>query len=146
MSLGRLARTKHIVEVDGSRTSKGSQRFGRKYMIAIEISSFGGPEVLKPRNGKCRWRATARLLCGLKRRAWHGQIRYSDKESIRLRRARPTFRGSMPREVVHSVGAGVDTFKVGERVCAILSGGGYAEYCADAGLSGTADSGRLVRY
>ena len=29
-----------------------------------------------------------------------------------------------------SIGPGVDTWKVGDRVCAILSGGGYAEYCA----------------
>jgi len=31
---------------------------------------------------------------------------------------------------VHSLGADVDNWKKGDRVCAILSGGGYAEYCA----------------
>src|ERR1700722_9973948 len=31
---------------------------------------------------------------------------------------------------VSAIGASVRTWKVGDRVCAILSGGGYAEYCA----------------
>jgi putative PIG3 family NAD(P)H quinone oxidoreductase len=32
--------------------------------------------------------------------------------------------------IVHSVGDGVNVFKPGDAVCAIVSGGGYAEYCA----------------
>jgi NADPH:quinone reductase len=32
--------------------------------------------------------------------------------------------------VVSAVGAGVDRWRVGDRVCALVAGGGYAEYCA----------------
>jgi NADPH:quinone reductase len=31
--------------------------------------------------------------------------------------------------VVEQLGPGVDTWRVGDRVCALLAGGGYAEYC-----------------
>jgi len=37
--------------------------------------------------------------------------------------------------IVEAVGAEVDSVKIGDRVCALLTGGGYAEYCvADADL------------
>ena len=37
--------------------------------------------------------------------------------------------------IVEAVGADVDSVKIGDRVCALLTGGGYAEYCvADAEL------------
>ena len=31
--------------------------------------------------------------------------------------------------IVDAVGPGVDTFRVGDAVCALVAGGGYAEYC-----------------
>ena len=31
---------------------------------------------------------------------------------------------------VEEIGAGVDSWRVGDSVCALVSGGGYAEFCA----------------
>src|SRR5215471_6840230 len=31
--------------------------------------------------------------------------------------------------VIEGLGPGVDTWRVGDRICALLAGGGYAEYC-----------------
>ena len=42
----------------------------------------------------------------------------------------PTHPGLEAAGVVASVGAAVREFKVGDPVCALLQGGGYAEYCA----------------
>src|SRR4051812_18168979 len=32
--------------------------------------------------------------------------------------------------IIENVGAAVSSFKIGDRVCALVTGGGYAEYCA----------------
>lgn len=41
----------------------------------------------------------------------------------------PSYPGLEAAGVVTAVGAAVRDFKVGDRVCALLQGGGYAEYC-----------------
>jgi len=42
----------------------------------------------------------------------------------------PTHPGLEAAGVITAVGAAVREFKVGDKVCALLQGGGYAEYCA----------------
>lgn len=98
-------------------------------MTAVEISEYGGPEVLKtttrptPKPGAedALIRVTA---AGVNRpdaiqRAGHyppppGQ---SDLPGLEI-----------SGEVV-AIGAGVDGLSVGDKVCALTPGGGYAEYC-----------------
>jgi NADPH:quinone reductase len=47
----------------------------------------------------------------------------------------PTYPGLEVSGTIQELGAGVSEFKRGDRVCALLQGGGYAEYCvAPAGL------------
>lgn len=49
----------------------------------------------------------------------------------------PTYPGLEAAGVVAAVGSAVIDFKVGDKVCALLQGGGYAEYC-------TADEGQVL--
>lgn len=49
----------------------------------------------------------------------------------------PTYPGLEVAGVVAAVGSAVGDFKVGDKVCALLQGGGYAEYC-------TADEGQVL--
>jgi NADPH2:quinone reductase len=99
-------------------------------LVAIEISAFGGPEVLKPMN---RPKPVAR----------------EDEIVIRVEAAGVARADTLQRQgnyppppgasdipgldaagTVDSIGANVKNFRPGDRVCAILSGGGYAEFCA----------------
>lgn len=49
----------------------------------------------------------------------------------------PTYPGLEAAGVVAAIGAEVRDFKVGDKVCALLQGGGYAEYC-------TVDEGQVL--
>jgi len=97
-------------------------------MIAINISAPGGPEVLKagerpvprPAAGqvliKVAYAGIHRHDCGQRRRG-HGPAGATDIPGLEV-----------AGEVVE-VGAGVTRCKPGERVCALVNGGGYAQYC-----------------
>ena len=100
-------------------------------MIAIEISSYGPPDVLKPvqlplpepGNGEVVIRVEA---AGVAR---------ADILQRQGKYPPPSGASDIPgldvAGVIHSVGPGVEgNWKRGDHVCAILSGGGYAEYCA----------------
>ncbi len=98
-------------------------------MTAIEITAYGGPEVLqlcerpvpKPANGEVLLRVAA---AGVNR-----------PDVIQRKGLYPAPPGAsdlpgleVSGEVV-AVGEGVDPEMIGHRVCALVSGGGYAEYC-----------------
>src|SRR5579884_1714215 len=99
-------------------------------MKAIEITSFGAPEVLKlvdrpkpePRGGEVLIRVKA---AGVAR---------ADLLQRQGKYPPPAGASDIPgldiAGVVESAGPGVSKFQPGDRVCAILAGGGYAEYCA----------------
>jgi putative PIG3 family NAD(P)H quinone oxidoreductase len=100
-------------------------------MIAIEISSFGLPDVLKPVE---RPRPEPRddeivihmQACG---------VAHADLLQREGKYAPPPGASDIPgldvAGIVHSAGLKASEFwKPGDPVCAILSGGGYAEYCA----------------
>ena len=99
-------------------------------MIAIEISSFGPPEVLRPAD-------VAKPVAG------PGDVVISVKAAGVARADTLQRQGKYPpppgaSEIpgldvagqIDSVGPGVTSWKPGDSVCAILSGGGYAEFCA----------------
>ena len=100
-----------------------------KTMRAVEISEPGGPEVLvtaerpvpEPRAGEVLVRVAAAGLNGpdvLQRRGMYPPPPgASDIPGLEI-----------AGEIV-GVGEGVDAGRVGEHVCALVTGGGYADYC-----------------
>ncbi|HEY7302806.1 MAG TPA: NAD(P)H-quinone oxidoreductase [Bryobacteraceae bacterium] len=99
-------------------------------MIAIEISSFGGPDVLKPverpqpeaKAGEVVIRVEAAGVSRADTMQRHGKYPPPQGAS--------DIPGLDLAGTVHSVSPDVECFKAGDAVCAIVSGGGYAEFCA----------------
>lgn len=98
-------------------------------MIAIEISSFGGPEVLKPVERPVPEPAEGELVI----RVQAAGVSRADIMQRQGKYPPPPGASDIPgldvAGLVDSVGAGVHKFKPGDAVCAIVSGGGYVEYC-----------------
>lgn len=97
-------------------------------MQAVEISEFGGPEVLKPVSHPVPKAAAGQVLI----RVAYAGVNRPDA----LQRAGgympPKGASDLPGleasgEVV-AIGAGVTGLAIGDKVCALLPGGGYAEY------------------
>ncbi len=99
-------------------------------MIAVEISSFGAPEVLKAVE---RPKPVAKNGEVVIRMAAAGVAR-ADTLQRQGKYPPPPGASDIPgldvAGVIDSLGSGVSDFKTGDAVCAILTGGGYAEFCA----------------
>ncbi|OIN46890.1 NAD(P)H-quinone oxidoreductase [Pseudomonas azotoformans] len=99
-------------------------------MTLIEITTPGGPEVLKPRQEPVPSPAPGEILI----RVHAAGVNRPDA----LQRAgkypmKPGFSPIPGLEVageVVALGAGVSGYAIGDRVCALTNGGGYAQYCA----------------
>jgi putative PIG3 family NAD(P)H quinone oxidoreductase len=99
-------------------------------MIAVEIREPGGPEVLVPTDrprprpgpGEVLLKVAAAGVNRpdvLQRRGWYPPPPgASDIPGLEV------------AGTVEELGAGVDRWRVGDQACALVSGGGYAEYCA----------------
>jgi NADPH:quinone reductase len=97
-------------------------------MKAIEITRAGGPEVLAPTQRPVPRPQAAQVLikvsyaginrhdCGQRARG-HGPKDATDIPGLEV------------SGEIAAVGPGVSRWKSGERVCALVNGGGYAEYC-----------------
>ena len=99
-------------------------------MIAIEISAFGAPEVLTPVE---RPKPVAKDREVVIRVEAAGVAR-ADTLQRQGKYPPPPGASDIPgldvAGVIDSIPAGVSEFSEGDRVCAILTGGGYAEFCA----------------
>jgi NADPH:quinone reductase len=98
-------------------------------MIAIEISRPGDPDVLIPVD---RARPTPGSGEVLIRVAAAGVNRPDIFQRLGKYPPPPGVSDIPGLEVsgtIEAVGVGVSTFRVGEAVCALVAGGGYAEYC-----------------
>ena len=98
-------------------------------MTAVGFDAPGGPEVLKPKTLPVPQPGEGEVLIKV---AFAGVNRPDVAQRLG---SYPPPPGASPipgleiaGEVV-AVGAGVDNDKLGRRVCALVSGGGYAEYC-----------------
>jgi len=99
-------------------------------MIAIEIEQPGGPEVLRaverptpqPRQGEVLVRVEA---AGVNRPDMMQRLgKYPPPPGA------SDIPGLEIAGTIEALGDGVSVFRVGDRVCALVAGGGYAEYCA----------------
>jgi putative PIG3 family NAD(P)H quinone oxidoreductase len=98
-------------------------------MIAVEIRGAGGPEVLvpveRPRPRPAAGEVLIKVAAAgvnrpdvLQRRGWYPPPPgASDIPGLEI------------AGIVEEVGEGVNGWSVGDRACALVSGGGYAEYC-----------------
>ncbi len=97
-------------------------------MTAIEITRAGGPEVLMPTTRPLPKPEAGQVLIKV---AYAGINRHDCGQ--RKRGLPPKGATDIPGlEVageVAAVGAGVTRWKVGDPVCALVNGGGYAQYC-----------------
>ncbi|MDO6730109.1 NAD(P)H-quinone oxidoreductase [Marinovum sp. 2_MG-2023] len=99
-------------------------------MLAVEITEPGGPDVLKTTS---RPRPTPRADEVVIRVAWAG-VNRPDALQRAGKYAPPPTASDLPGleasgEVV-ALGDGVSDWQIGDQVCALLPGGGYAEYVA----------------
>lgn len=99
-------------------------------MIAIEISSFGGPEVLRAVERPKPAPGTGEVLI----RVQAAGVSHADLMQRQGKYPPPPGASEIPglevAGVVEAAGAKVENARAGDCVCAIVSGGGYAEYCA----------------
>ncbi len=99
-------------------------------MTCIEIAEFGGPEVLKPVARPTPEVAAGEVLvrvaaAGVNRPdIFQRQGHYPPPPGV------TDIPGLEVAGAVAAIGDGVTGWKVGDSLCALTSGGGYAEYCA----------------
>jgi len=97
-------------------------------MWAVEIASFGGPEVLRPVTRSIPQPAAGELLI----RVHAAGVARADTMQRQGKYPPPAGASDIPGLDVAGTIASPDPsgrFQIGDRVCAILTGGGYAEYC-----------------
>lgn len=99
-------------------------------MTAVEISAPGGPEVLRPCTEPVPVPGHGEIII---RVAWAG-VNRPDALQRAGAYAPPPGASRLPgleaSGVVVALGPGVTRWDIGDRVCALLPGGGYAEYVA----------------
>lgn len=98
-------------------------------MLAIEIAQPGGPEVLRPVRRSVPTPGEGEVLV----RVAAAGINRPDVMQRQGRYPPPPGASDIPGlEIagsVAAVGPGVESPSIGDRVCALVTGGGYAEYC-----------------
>lgn len=98
-------------------------------MTAIEITTPGGPEVLQPCQRPTPVPAPGEVLVKV---AFAG-VNRPDVVQRKGLYPPPAGASDLPglevSGTIVAVGEGVDAGEIGSRVCALVSGGGYAEYC-----------------
>ncbi|MBW8861298.1 MAG: NAD(P)H-quinone oxidoreductase [Acidobacteria bacterium] len=98
-------------------------------MIAIEISRPGDPEVLVPTERPCPEPAVGEVLI----KVAAAGVNRPDVFQRRGHYPPPPGASDIPglevAGTIERLGDGVDGFAVGDAVCALVAGGGYAEYC-----------------
>jgi NADPH:quinone reductase len=98
-------------------------------MKAIEIATPGGPEVLRPGERSVPQPADGEVLI----KVAAAGVNRPDVEQRKGTYPPPPGASDIPgleiAGTVAALGSGVSGVKIGDAVCALVSGGGYAEYC-----------------
>jgi putative PIG3 family NAD(P)H quinone oxidoreductase len=99
-------------------------------MLVIEIREPGGPDVLTPADRQKPQPAEGEVLIKI---AAAG-VNRPDLMQRMGRYPPPPGASDIPglevSGVIEELGAGINAWTVGDQICALLAGGGYAEYCA----------------
>ena len=98
-------------------------------MAFVELDGFGGPEVLKPAQMAVPQPGENEILIKV---AAAGINRPDVQQRLGQYNPPPgvtTVPGLEVAGEVVALGSGAKRFKVGDKVCALVAGGGYAEYC-----------------
>ena len=98
-------------------------------MTAVEISAPGGPDVLKAKTQPVPKPGAGQILIKV---AAAGVNRPDVAQRMGVYPPPPghsPLPGLEVAGVVAAIGAGVTRWKLGDKVCALVNGGGYAEYC-----------------
>jgi NADPH2:quinone reductase len=100
-----------------------------KTMTAIAITAFGGPEVLKPVTLARPRPGEAEFLVQVAAAGVNRPDVLQRKGGYPPPPGAPDTPGLEIAGTVVALGSGVRRYKPGDRVCALVPGGGYAEYC-----------------
>src|SRR5215468_2287036 len=99
-------------------------------MIAIEISTPGEPDVLRPVERPMPTPESGEVLI----KVAAAGVNRPDVMQRRGKYPPPPGASDIPglevAGTITAVGPGVTEFRAGDAACALVSGGGYAEYCA----------------
>lgn len=98
-------------------------------MTCIEISSPGGPEALRPTRRPVPSPAADEVLIRVAAAGINGPDIYQRQGLYPAPPGASDIPGLEVSGTVAAVGADAARWRVGDRVCALLAGGGYAEYC-----------------
>jgi len=99
-------------------------------MTAIEISEPGGPEVLKPASRPTSLPGSGEVLIQVAAAGVNRPDVMQRQGSYPPPPGASDIPGLEVAGTVVAVGLGVNHIKVGDAVCALVTGGGYATYCA----------------
>jgi NADPH2:quinone reductase len=99
-------------------------------MIAIEIDGFGGPEVLKPTTRPVPLPSTGEVLIEVAAAGVNRPDIFQRQGNYAPPPGASDIPGLEVAGKIVAVGLGVHHYRVGQEVCALVAGGGYASYCA----------------
>ncbi|WP_236189270.1 NAD(P)H-quinone oxidoreductase [Pseudomonas pharyngis] len=98
-------------------------------MTRIEITEPGGPEVLQSRRVPLPFVAEGEVLIRVHAAGVNRPDALQRAGKYPMKPGMNPIPGLEVAGEVVAIGGGVSTFAVGDRVCALTNGGGYAEYC-----------------
>ena len=99
-------------------------------MTAIEITEPGGPEVLQPVSRAVPRPAPGEVLIKVVGAGINRPDVFQRKGAYLPPPGAPDIPGLEVSGTIATVGTGVTSWQEGDAVCALVAGGGYAEYCA----------------
>ncbi|WP_426134829.1 NAD(P)H-quinone oxidoreductase [Pseudomonas sp. PWP3-1b2] len=99
-------------------------------MTLIEITTPGGPEVLKPRQEPLPSPAAGELLIKVHAAGVNRPDALQRAGKYPMKPGMSPIPGLEVAGEVVALGDGVNQYRVGDKVCALTNGGGYAQYCA----------------
>lgn len=99
-------------------------------MTQIEITEPGGPDVLQPRQVPVPTAGAGEVLIRVRAAGINRPDALQRAGKYPMKPGMNPIPGLEVAGEVVAVGAGVSDFNVGDKVCALTNGGGYAQYCA----------------